>query len=112
MKYKKVGPCKIFRKIYENAYKLELSENLDISPISNVVDLYEFHEGDKIHEEGTLDEWKQQLPIKPVEEMEEILATRIGNKTRQKEYLEYLIKWKNMGIEDASWVFEEELTHL
>ena len=72
----------------------------------------EFHEGEKCDEVGTRNEWKQQLPIKPIKEMEEILATRIGKKTRQKEYLEYLVKWKNRGIKYASWVSEQELANL
>ena len=72
LKYKKVGPCKILRKVYENVYKLELSENLNISTIFNVVNLYEFHEGEKSEEVGTLDEWKQQLLVKHFEEVEEV----------------------------------------
>jgi hypothetical protein len=43
LNYKKTGPCQILRKNYDNAYKLELSEDFDISPIFNVDDLYEFH---------------------------------------------------------------------
>ena len=58
LKYKNVGPCRILKKIYVNAYKLELLENLDIYPIFNVVDLYEFHEGEKNDKAGTPDEWK------------------------------------------------------
>lgn len=112
LKYKRVGLCRILRKISENAYKLELPKNLNIFLMFNVAYLYEFREGEKSDEAGTRDEWKQQLPIKLVEEMEEILATRIGKKPRQKEYLEYLIKWKNRDIEDASWVSEQELAHL
>jgi hypothetical protein len=50
-----------FEKDFDNAYKLELSEDFDISPIFNVVDLYEFHEGEENDEEGTLVEWKKQL---------------------------------------------------
>jgi hypothetical protein len=59
-----------------------------------------------------MDGWEQQLPVKQDEEVEEILAKRIGRKTRNKEYLEYLVKWKNRGSEDASWVSKEELVHL
>jgi hypothetical protein len=44
--------------------------------------------------------------------VEEILATRIGRKNHNKEYIEYLVKWKNRGYEDALWVSEEELMHL
>jgi hypothetical protein len=112
LNYKKIGPCRILRKIFDNAYKLELPEDFDISPIFNVVDLYEFHEGDENDDEDTLVEWKKQLPVKPTEELEQVLAKRICKKTRNKEYFEYLVKWRNMGSEDASWVSEKELEHL
>jgi hypothetical protein len=54
--YKKIGPCQVLRNISDNAYKLELPKDFDISPIFNVIDLYEFHEGEGNDEEGTLDE--------------------------------------------------------
>ena len=66
-------------------------QKIDISLIFNVADLYEFYEGEKNHEEGTLDEWKQQLLVKLVEEVEKILVKRVGKKTRNQEYLEYLV---------------------
>ena len=45
------------KNISDNAYQLELPEKFDISPTFNVVDLYEFHEGEKREDEGTLSEW-------------------------------------------------------
>jgi len=107
LKYKKIVPCQILKNVFDNAYRLELPEKFDISPIFNGVDLYEFHEGDRRAYEGTLGEWEQHLPINSKEKIEEILTTRIDKKTRQKEYMEYLIKWKNRGVEDASWVTED-----
>jgi hypothetical protein len=50
--------------MFDNAYRLELSEKLDISPKFNVVDFYVFHEWEKILYEGTLNEWEHHLPIK------------------------------------------------
>jgi translation initiation factor IF-1 len=40
LKMKKNGPCRILRKFAANAYKIELLENVGISPIFNVPDLY------------------------------------------------------------------------
>jgi hypothetical protein len=71
-----------------------------------------FMKEEKGDDEGTLDGWEKYLTVKQVEEVEEILATRIGRKNRNKEYLEYLVKWKNRGSEDALWVSEEELIFL
>jgi hypothetical protein len=36
--------------------------------------------------------------------MERILDTRVLKKTRGKEYYEYLVKWKDHPLEDATWV--------
>ena len=38
--------------------------------------------------------------------MECILEKRAGKKTRRKQYFEYLVKWKNHPVEDASWETE------
>jgi hypothetical protein len=112
LNYKKSGSCIILRKIFDNAYKSELPEDFDISPIFNVVDLYEFHEGDENDDENTLDEWKKHFHVKPVEESEQFLANKICKKTRNKEYFEYLVKSRNSGPKDALWVSKKELEHL
>jgi len=80
LNYKKIGPCRILRKIYDNAYKFELPEYFDIYPIFNVVDLYSFHEGDD-DDEYTMTKWKKKIPIKQVEELEHVLVKRIHRKT-------------------------------
>jgi hypothetical protein len=44
LKLKKIGPCKILRRFGENAYELELPEDVGISPIFNIVDMYPYRE--------------------------------------------------------------------
>jgi hypothetical protein len=65
------------KNISDNAYRLEFPEKFDISPTFNVTDLYEFHEGDKRTDKGTLNEWEHHLPIKTEEQIEEILVQEL-----------------------------------
>ena len=80
-KYKKIGPCKILRKISNNAYKLELPKKIVISLVFNFVDLYELHEGEETVEESTLDALNLKLPVKPNEEIEHIFVMRVSRRS-------------------------------
>jgi hypothetical protein len=42
MKMKKIGPCKILRKFEANAYEIEFPNDVGISPIFNIADLYPY----------------------------------------------------------------------
>ena len=45
LKMKNFGPCMILKKFDSgNAYEVEFLDDMDISPILNVVDLYKYHE--------------------------------------------------------------------
>ena len=47
LKMKTFGPCKILKKFDSgNAYEVELSDDMDISPIFNFSNLYKYHESD------------------------------------------------------------------
>ena len=37
-------------------------------------------------------------------EIEGILDTQVAKRTRRKDYLQYLVKWKNRPIEDITWL--------
>jgi hypothetical protein len=110
LKMKKIGPCKILRKFEANAYELELPDDVGISPIFNIADLYPYREdeagGPKYQQEI---QWEKQMPIAENPQMEKIIDQRASKKTRRKTYYEYLVKWKGHPIEDASWVSEADV---
>jgi hypothetical protein len=73
LKYKKIGSCKILKKFNENDYKVDLSGDLDISPVFNVFDLYIFH-GDDLGDDSKAEvDWQQAIPSKKKENIAHIL---------------------------------------
>jgi hypothetical protein len=46
LRRKKIGPCMILRKFVANAYEIGLPENVGISTIFNVADLYPYRRDD------------------------------------------------------------------
>ena len=104
LKMKKFGPCKIL-KMFDccNSYEVELPDDMDISPLFNIFDLYKYHESDD--EVFVSDDF----PKKQIEEVEQILDQRVGKSTRGKDYYEYLVKWNNSPVEDATWISQSEL---
>jgi hypothetical protein len=107
---KKIGPCKVIRKFGATAYEIELPDEIGISPILNVVDLYPYRAEELgVEDEQEKIQWTKQIPVAEKPQMESIIDKRINRKTRRKEYFEYLVKLKGHPIEDASWENEEEI---
>ena len=87
-----MAPYKILKKHdSRNAYKVELPDGIHISPISNIADLIEYHD-DGVDEGLMLEPCP--IPTSKKEEIEEILDSRVGRSTRNRQYEEYLVKWK------------------
>jgi hypothetical protein len=103
MKMKKIGPCKILRKFEANAYEIEFTYGVGISPIFNVADLYPYREDEEREVENQEEiQWVKHMHVAENPQMENIVDQRVGKKTRREIYFEYLVKWKGNPIEDAS----------
>jgi hypothetical protein len=90
---KKIGPCKILRKFDANAYDIELLDDVGISPIFKISDMYPYIKDDTEGSEyQDKIQWEKQMPIEEKPQMENIIDQRIGKNTRRKTYLEYLVK--------------------
>jgi hypothetical protein len=58
LKIKKIRPCKILKKLGENAYEIELPDGIGISPIFNISDLYPYKTGEaETRTEDPLIQW-------------------------------------------------------
>ena len=91
LKMKKFGPCKILNKHdSENAYEVEFPDGIHISPIFNIAYLTEYHD-DGIDEGLMLEPYP--IPTSK-EEIEEIMDSHVGRSIRNRQYEEYLVKWK------------------
>ena len=65
LKMKKCGPCKILKNFDSgNAYEVELPDDMDISPIFNIFDLYKYH---KLDDEVVVSKYYLKRQTKEVE---------------------------------------------
>ena len=69
LKYKKIGPYNILKKINVNAYEVDLPSGLDISLVFNISHLYTFHSDDTSVENEDEVDWTHTIPIKKREKV-------------------------------------------
>ena len=103
MKYKKKFPCKILKKINNNAYKVGLPADLNIYPMFNVSNLYIFH-GDDLGDENEEEvDLQQDILSKKKENIAHILDKHTLH-TRQGHYNQYLFQWEGLAITESTWI--------
>ena len=112
MKYKKLVPCKILREFSTNAYQLELQAHIHISPTFNVVDLYKYQAietSQQAEPENVLEPKVQWIAQCYLQRHNNLLDKIVYKKTRGEDYWEFIIKWKNSSISEATWKTETSL---
>ena len=93
------GPYKVLQKIGTMAEKLELPTSSRVHPVFHVSCLKKVI-GDKIPVRTIFPELDEEGKI--ILEPEAVTETRT-RQLRNRSILEYLIKWKNLPIEDSTW---------
>lgn len=103
---RKLGPYKVLHKINSNIYVLDLPDNMGISNIFNSIDLSQENTIIPSVNIGTT-----YLPPSSLDnEIEDIVDTKLIS-TRKGGYQKYLVKWKNLGWSDCTWISDEEFQH-
>jgi hypothetical protein len=111
LKYKKIGPYNILNKINDNAYKVDLPADLNISPVFNIFDLYIFH-GDDLGDDSEVEvDWQHTIPIKKKEKIAHILDQKTLH-TRQSQYNRYLVQWEGITPTYSTWITKGDLLNL
>ena len=83
---------------------------IGIYPIFNVSYLYTFKGKNEVSTYAPItiiDQsayWEKELRITKTNQIEAILGQKIVKKTRDKEYFQCLVKWKNHLLEHATWM--------
>jgi hypothetical protein len=93
------GPYKALQKIGSMAYKLELPATSRVYPVFHVSCLKKVI-GDKIPIQTILPELDEEGKV--ILEPEKISGTRT-KQLRNRVITEYLVKWKNIPVEDSTW---------
>ena len=93
------GPYKVLQKIVIVAYKLELPASSRVHPVFHVSCLKKVI-GENIPVQTIFPELDEEGKI--ILEPEAVMETRT-RQLRNRSISEYLIKWKNLPIEDSTW---------
>ena len=111
LKYKKIGPSQILKKKNDNAYKVDLPSNLDISLVFNTSYLYIFHgDNTSVDSEEEVD-WQHAIPRKKKENVAHILDNKTIS-TQQGEYSRYMVQWEGLEAVEITWITEGDLIKL
>ena len=117
LKPRKIGPCKILKKINDKAYEVELPEGQKFKNSFNVSDLYKYQgsKGEEADGKDKEEEKKEGVDTMKSKdfEAEKCVPARIVDeksiKTRNHTYNLFLVEWEGLTTFEATWLQETEL---
>ena len=103
LKYKKIGPCKVLKKINDRSYKVDLPVDINISPTFKIYDLHIFH-GVNMGDDTEADvDWKQAILRKKKKNSMHNLDKKTLH-TGQGQCNWYLVQWEELAPTKSTWI--------
>ena len=109
LRQRKLGPCRIIKKLGPNACQVELPQGFSSNPVFNISDLYAYY-GDENNESLKLEELSVILANTHQEIIDVLVVQSIT--TRRGTYTQYLVHWTGKAQVEDAWISAEELKKL
>ncbi|TYK01597.1 reverse transcriptase [Cucumis melo var. makuwa] len=104
------GPVQVLKKVGNTSYRVVLPTWMKIYPVIHVSNLKSYHQDTEDLQRNIVTRPIIDLSQKEDKDVEEILAERVRRGRRPTRRIhEYLVKWKNLPVEETSWERVEDL---
>ena len=104
------GPVEVLKKVGNTSYKVALPTWMKIHPVIHVSNLKPYYQDPDDMQRNAIARPAINLSQKESKEVEEFLAERVRMGRRPTRRIhEYLVKWKNLPVEETSWERVEDL---
>ncbi|TYK22323.1 uncharacterized protein E5676_scaffold1428G00330 [Cucumis melo var. makuwa] len=104
------GPVEVLKKVGNTSYRVALPTWMKIYPVIHVSNLKSYHQDTEDLQRNIVTHPIIDLSQKEDKDVKEILAKRVRRGRRPARRIhEYLVKWKNLPVEETSWERVENL---
>ncbi|TYK31116.1 reverse transcriptase [Cucumis melo var. makuwa] len=104
------GPVEVLKKVGNTSYRVALLTWMKIYPVIHVSNLKPYHQDTEDLQRNIVTRPIIDFSQKEDKDVEEILAERVRRGRRPARRIhEYLVKWKNLPMEETSWERVEDL---
>ncbi|TYK25835.1 reverse transcriptase [Cucumis melo var. makuwa] len=104
------GPVEVLKKVGNTSYRVALPTWMKIYPVIHVSNLKPYHQDTEDLQQNIVTHPIIDLSQKEDKDVEEILVERVRRGRRPARRIhEYLVKWKNLLVEETSWKRVEDL---